>query len=409
MYDGTAGSRLADASYFIDCRPSGLRSSTGVCIRTWGYISRLPPNLLADGSRWNTPQPAGIGSFAATMEPYAVRSVRLGPVMLQEDALSKLLAEFERYTRSLAHIPQTKNELADCSRAYFGSWRGPIERDAPLVGLGFDLPDELIQRGRAWIDAALAREWLNTQNARWSLGFDNVPFPGNAGLADEFVEWWRKEQLPLAQFISRSAPVPSAELAEVLGRLRLRSRFSNLRWTDDEFQAIVRKSVFEELESASKRLVEHSGCSMEDAARWILAGVAPKQSAFSVQVTRKNFGGPDHVEMHINPEVATPEDVRAAYRRAIRGFLFTSRGARLARFDASYWTWGRVEKLTLDDLYELWNDVHPLWRFKNVESFRVSRLNAIRRYRDGEEIRKLKRRSPRPPSPSSRQPHPPTA
>jgi hypothetical protein len=316
--------------------------------------------------------------------------------MLHKDALSKLIAGFEQFARSRAHVPQSPDELADCGRVYFGSGRRPIEREEPPAGLGFDLPEELTHRAQAWTNAALERRALDTANARWALGFDDVPFAGNAGLADQFIEWRRDEQVPLAQFISRSAPVPSPELAEALERLRPRSGFSNLRWTDDEYAKIVQESAFDRLESAINGLVRHSGCSTEDGARWILAGVAPTKGAFSVRVT-KSYWGPDQVEMHINPEVATPEDVRLAYRRGIRALLFPSRGQRVAQFDTSYWTWGRVDELTLDDLFDLWNDVHPLWRFKNVESFRVSRLNAIKRYRPGEEIRRLKRRSRRPP------------
>ena len=320
--------------------------------------------------------------------------------MLHNDALSKLIAEFERFLRSRSHAPQTKDELADCARAYFGAGRGPIERDETSRGLGFDLPEELTERAGAWTNAALRRRELDAKNARWSLGFDDVPFPGNAGLADEFLDWWRKAQLPLAQYIERSPPVPSNELAQVLGSLRPRSQFSNLRWTNDEFQKIMMELAFKGLDSAIDGLVNHSGCSTADAARWILAGVGPTRTAFSVQITR-SFAGPDHVEMHINPDVATPEDVRLAYRRGTRGLLCRSRGQRLAHFDTSSWTWGRVDEPTLDDLYDLWNDVHPLWKFKNVESFRVSRLNAIKRYRNGDEKpRKFKRRSPRPPSAS---------
>jgi len=316
--------------------------------------------------------------------------------MLRNDSLSKLIAEFEQFVRSRAHAPETHEELADCARAYFGSGRGPVGRDEPPAGLGFDLPKDLKMRGQAWTAAALEREELSRDGALWRFGFDDVPFPGNAALADEFVEWWRKKQVPLTQLIVRSAPVPSAELANVLEGLRLRCGFSNVRWTEEEYEEIVRKSAVEQLESAVKSLSGNSGCSPEDAARWILAGVAPTRTAVTISIT-KHYGGPDEVEMHINPVVATPEDVRLAYRRAIRALGFPRRGERLAHFDSSSWTWGGADEITLDYLYELWNDVHPLWRFKSLESFRVSRLNAIKRYRPTEEVRKLKRRRPAPP------------
>jgi hypothetical protein len=231
-------------------------------------------------------------------------------------------------------------------------------------------PKTLQQRIDDWHSRRLRRLEFAIESTRKSLGFDEVPFPGDVGLADELWDWLPRRRRRL----NTPGAEPSARVSRALAQVKPRNPFVRPEDMTDEMRARNYEGSLSEIIQVSDAVAEDLGCAPIYVARWLLAGVEPRQQCLVVGLLETTVG-PNVVTLRINPDVVTAEEIRTVYRRACKTLDATASD----RFYKFFLPLAGHGRLTLPEQFELWNELHPLHQYKDKETFRGALYNARRR------------------------------
>ena len=114
-------------------------------------------------------------------------------------------------------------------------------------------------------------------------------------------------------------------------------------------------------------IVSDLACDPEEAAIWLLCGRRPALTAIRAEVLTREGGAPT-IEMRINPDLVTPDDVRAAYRQ-LRGSIRGTADARILEFLSPVGRGAGVADA--EERRRIWNENYPMDLYNTKESFRV--------------------------------------
>lgn len=292
--------------------------------------------------------------------------------------------EKRRLDQLLAFIklntPQNDGELADVLGDFAaklrGSTRGGGQRSATANEKSFEVawPAPLLEREAKWTEAQLRREADLVDSVRWHLGFDDVPFPGDTDTADALGEWCIEILSPEPELVIQTVrKEPSEAVLKALKSLRPRTNIRAIEKSDEENQAIAFRSALRSLSQETDRFAERAGCERGEALRWILAGEPPRHAAIRDAKASSNADGPNMVTLSVNADLVTPEEIRTLYRQLRR--IASPPDEELDFFLHSIFrahgSW--KERLTL------WNETHPLRKYKNVASLKAASWRIKRR------------------------------
>lgn len=225
------------------------------------------------------------------------------------------------------------------------------------------LPPKLDKRQRDWIAARRRRFDPVAAEARCLLGYASVPFPAQEDLADALWQWMcapvgevGTDELSqrLATAVASIQPPPIA----------IGSPTSN----DDAAPSAFGIAVRQFMQSVT-HIAEILDLPEPEIARWLLADVPPKILALQRNI-RISWYSPTRATLIANPSVVTPEELRSVYR-ALRKRVSTADQLRVFVHPDS-----ETGKLTGREQLRLWNELHPLFAYKNVASFRVAASRA---------------------------------
>lgn len=241
-----------------------------------------------------------------------------------------------------------------------------VTRQTENVSQRIEIPAALEARENQWTDYRLQRRQNQVDFARWSLGFDGVPFPGDTSLAEAFLGWARNP--------TDCAP-GSREFERVREAVQSVSPRINVRsptWSkEQELQAAWRHAL-STVVSESDRVAEWLGCEANEAAHWILAGERPRSLCVKATTTRRLFG-PNRVSMTLNPDLVEVDEARSLYRQLKK--QATPKAGELKVFlnpiagnMGGSWS----------DRLRRWNESHPLRQYKTVASFKTAAWRVTR-------------------------------
>ena len=238
-----------------------------------------------------------------------------------------------------------------------------------------ELPSELKRRESKWVKAQLQRMGSTVAATREALGFDSAPYPKDEKLANAIIIW-------AAEIVAETSGLQGSggiylsidalqdtKLKNALRRLNPPINVRSDRFDEDETQLLAYESAIERLVHECEHLSVALGTDLQNAARWILAGIKPRAVCFKARLNRRSRA-PDLITMKINADVVTAEDVRTIHRQLarranrpidqkIRRFFLPLEGNR-----------GRTVKED-QPLWREWNERYPLHQYKNEETFRV--------------------------------------
>ncbi len=211
---------------------------------------------------------------------------------LTAERLSRLVKYLESRPVPATSDDEFAADLVDYAAQLRSSTRGGGPR-APVSdqdSYEISIPADLEDRQRSWIDARLELMEGTVHFIRWSLGFDDVPFPGKTRLAEVLVDWARGRLDPLNKFYRPFRALLTKEAEEALLGLRPRLNAVNPAWSEEQrLEKAWRRSI-EQLADGTLSLSEWIGCEPEQAAHWILAGEKPRHACVQASATSGSQG-----------------------------------------------------------------------------------------------------------------------
>lgn len=269
-----------------------------------------------------------------------------------DDVLAEVTAYWALRTRT-GQQPEETYELFDffeeLARRHRAGIPGPIGHGvnrARQVKLA--LPNRVIRRARDWMTARLRRRTPAALALRKLLTGGSKPIDERLARA-----LWQRVSDPGAGYASKQL----LHQVEQLERTFITKTGEDLRWR---------------LWLAVSPVVNDLACDPEEAMVWLLCRRRPALTAIRADVLVRE-GGARTIELRINPDLVSPDDVRTGYRQLRRYVLGTTK-ERLSEFGSPMGLGAGVTDI--EARRTLWNELYPMDQYSTSESFRVATSRA---------------------------------